>query len=149
MTQKEFGEALNASHRTASRWEAGQSNPYTPELRKLAAMVYSRDAELADELAAVVGETLESLGIVAPPAPAPPAPPPPSPLPSRLLVDAVVCAAADALEVAPITLRVALLAAFRRARELRLSVEEVETALAPEGTAPVAKATRPKTKARA
>jgi transcriptional regulator with XRE-family HTH domain len=156
MTQKEFGEALNASHRTASRWDAGQSSPYTPQLRKLPAMVYARDAQLADELAAAVGETLESLGVVAPSPPPPPPPAPLPPLPSRLLVDSVVCAAADVLEVAPITLRSALLAAFRRARELRLGVDDVETALAPEetapapgGTAPVGKATRSRTKAKA
>jgi hypothetical protein len=67
-----------------------------------------------------------------------------------LLVDAVVCAAADVLEVAPVTLRGALLAAFRRARELRLSAEDVEVALAPAPTAAAAgKATKPSAKARA
>ncbi len=132
MTQKEFGQALGASHRTASRWEGGRSYPYGTELIKLAAMVYPKDARLAAELAAAKGQTLEGLGIVAPPAPAPP--PPLPPLPVRLLVDSVVCAAADALETAPVTLRVALLAAFRRARELRLSIDDVESALAPAAT---------------
>jgi hypothetical protein len=47
------------------------------------------------------------------------------------VVDAVVCAAADALSVAPETVRGALLAAFRRARELRLSIDDVEKALGP------------------
>jgi hypothetical protein len=46
-------------------------------------------------------------------------------------VEAVVCAAADALNVPPATVRASLFAAFGRARELRLSVEEVERALAP------------------
>jgi transcriptional regulator with XRE-family HTH domain len=127
MTQEQFGLALGVSHRTASRWEAGQSTPVPAEVSKLAAMVYPKDSKLAAELAAAASETLESLGIVAPLGP--PAPPPP--LPTPLLVDSVVCAAADALDAAPMTLRGALFAAFRRARELRLSVDEVEKALAP------------------
>jgi hypothetical protein len=51
-------------------------------------------------------------------------------LPAALVVQAVVCAAADALHAPPSTVRAALLAAFRMARELRLDVEDVETALA-------------------
>jgi transcriptional regulator with XRE-family HTH domain len=129
MTQKEFGLALDASHRTASRWEADRSTPDAAQRSKLAAMVYPKDAQIADELAASAGETLESLGIVKPPPPPPPAPPPQ--LPTPLLVDSVVCAAADVMQSAPATLRAALHSAFRRARELRLSVEDVERALAP------------------
>jgi transcriptional regulator with XRE-family HTH domain len=131
MTQEKFGVALQASHRTASRWEAGQSAPVPAEVCKLAAMVYPKDAKLAAELAIAANETLESLGIVTPPAAPPSSAPLPAPLPTELLVDSVVCAAADALEAAPITLRGALYAAFRRARELRLSVDDVEKALAP------------------
>jgi hypothetical protein len=134
MTQKQFGLALDASHRTASRWEAGKSTPFPTELRKLPAMVYPKDAQLAAELAALVGETLENLGLVKPPPPPPPLPPPPAPpppLPTALLVDSVVCAAADVMHAAPATLRAALHSAFRRARELRLSVDDVENALAP------------------
>jgi transcriptional regulator with XRE-family HTH domain len=127
MTQQELGGALGASHRTAARWEAGHSTLLPPALAKLAALVHPRDAALAAEIAAAAGQTLESLGIVAPPQP--PAAPPP--LPASLLVDAVVCVAADALGAAPATLRQALFAAFRRARELRLSVDDVEAALAP------------------
>jgi transcriptional regulator with XRE-family HTH domain len=127
MTQRRLGEALGASSRTAARWEAGQSALYPPALAKLAALVHPRDAALAAEIAAAAGQTLESLGIVAPPPP--PAAPPP--LPARLLVDAVVCVAADALGAAPATLRQALFAAFRRARELRLTVDDVEAALTP------------------
>jgi transcriptional regulator with XRE-family HTH domain len=130
MTQKEFGEVLGASHRTASRWEAGGSLPYTSNLVRLLGLLVPKDAELAAELAVHAGGTLESLGIVAP-RPAPASPPAPEPLPARLLVDSVVCAAADTLDVVPATLREALFAAFRRARELRLSVGDVEAALAP------------------
>jgi hypothetical protein len=118
---------MSSSHRTAARWEAGQSTLYPPDLAKLAAIVYPRDAALAGEIAAAAGQTLEGLGIVAPPQP--PATPPP--LSARLLVDAVVCVAADALGAAPSTLRQALFVAFRRARELRLTVDDVEAALTP------------------
>jgi hypothetical protein len=45
-------------------------------------------------------------------------------------VDAVVCVAADALAATPATVRDALHAAFRRARELGLSLQDVEDALA-------------------
>jgi DNA-binding XRE family transcriptional regulator len=127
MTQGEFGDALGSSQRTASRWDAGESQPSVPQVCTLAAFVYPKDSSLARELAAAASETLESLGIVQAPAPSPPLPP----LPTPLLVDAVVCAAADVLQTAPSTLRGALHAAFGRARALRLTVDDVEKALAP------------------
>jgi hypothetical protein len=46
-----------------------------------------------------------------------------------VLVDAIVCAAADALKAVPDTVRGAVLAAFKRARELRMTVEDVEKAM--------------------
>jgi DNA-binding XRE family transcriptional regulator len=130
MSQEQFGIALGASKRTATRWDSGRANPSIGQVRELAALVYPRDPSLAAELAVAAGTTLESLGIVAPapPAPAPPALPPPPP--PRLVVQAVVCAAADALQVPPSTVRAALLAAFRTAHELRFTVEDVEKALA-------------------
>jgi hypothetical protein len=45
------------------------------------------------------------------------------------LTDAVVCAAAEALNVPPPAVRPALLAAFRRAREVGLRLEDVERVL--------------------
>ncbi len=138
MTHRQFGTALGSSERTALRWAAGQSTLSVPQLRKLAALVYPRDAALAAELAEVTAETLESLGIVAPPPPppapppAPPVTPPPRPDPEGL-TDAVVCAAADELAVVPNAVRGVLLVAFRRARELGLTMEEVERVLAARG----------------
>ncbi|HLK38761.1 MAG TPA: helix-turn-helix transcriptional regulator [Polyangiaceae bacterium] len=125
-TQRELGDALGASQRTVARWEAGRSSPTIDGVRQLAALVYPHDKPLAEEIAAAASSTLEGLGLVEPPAPL--APPP---LPAWIIVDAVVCSAADALKVAPEVVRPALLAAFRRARELRLSFEQVEEALAP------------------
>ncbi|HEY8040480.1 MAG TPA: helix-turn-helix transcriptional regulator [Polyangiaceae bacterium] len=130
MSQADFGKLLGVSRRTAARYEYGHSEPLIAQVMELARMAHARgDVALARELAGSTSETLESLGIV-------PAVKPPEPFtpPPRLVVDAVVCAAADALEESPGTMRgtrAAVLAAFRRARELRLNVEEVEKALAP------------------
>jgi hypothetical protein len=45
------------------------------------------------------------------------------------MVDSIVCAAAEAMDVVPRQVRPALLAAFARARRLSLSTEVVEKAL--------------------
>jgi transcriptional regulator with XRE-family HTH domain len=122
MTHREFGEALGSSERTALRWAAGRSSVGVSGLRALARLVHPRDPALANELAGATSETLESLGIVAQGAAVA--------ADASVLVDAVVCAAADALSMAPSAVRGALLAAFGRARELGLSVGDVEKAIA-------------------
>jgi hypothetical protein len=130
MPNREFGPALGASERTALRWSAGRSELTVPQLRTLAAMVYPQDPGLAAELAEATSTTLVALGIAPPPPPPAPvvvAPPRPDP---DVLTDAVVCAAADELSAAPSAVRAGLLAAFRRARELGLTIDEVEKSLA-------------------
>ena len=132
MSQRQFGPALGVSHRTASRWDTGRSSPFEPHLRALAALLVPVDRELAEEAAAHAHETLEELGLVAPPPPPGPAPPPPkSPVTANDLVDAVVCAGAEASDASPRALRPVLYVAFKRARELGLSVDDVEKVLAP------------------
>jgi transcriptional regulator with XRE-family HTH domain len=127
MTHRQFGGALGLSERTSLRWARGSSSMLLPQLRTLAELVYPKDPTLAAAIAEACSETLVSLGIVAPPAPGPaPAPR----LAPHLVADLVVCAAADALGAAPSTAQAAVLAAFTRARELGLSVAEVEKALA-------------------
>jgi len=126
MTHRQFGEALGMSERTSLRWAAGRSSVGVTQLRSLAGLVHSRDAALAALLAAACSETLESLGIVAP-AP-PPAPSVASVLATPYLADLVACAAADAIGVAPAVARTALQAAFKRAKEMGLRAEDVETA---------------------
>ncbi len=79
-----------------------------------------------------VWDTLESLGLAPPLAaqaapPAPPLPPPP-PLPDAV-VDSVVCAAAEAMQMMPRDVRPGLLAAFAKAREIGLPVDRVERVL--------------------
>jgi hypothetical protein len=50
---------------------------------------------------------------------------------ARLLVDAIVCAAAEALDVPPKSVRGVLHAAFARAKETGLPVDVIEKVLAP------------------
>jgi len=124
MPHRLFGDALGASERTAARWAAGHSALTVTQLCTLATLVHPHDPELAAALAASSGETLESLGIVAAAAA------PKTTLAPHLIADLIVCAAADALGTAPSAARGALLAAFSRAREMGLSVADVEQALA-------------------
>jgi transcriptional regulator with XRE-family HTH domain len=128
MSQAQFGPALGASHRTAVRWDAGKSYPGEGSFRTLARLLAPLDRGLAAEAAANIGETLVDLGIVEPP-PVETAPPPRSP--PEDLVDALLCAAANQAGAVPETMRPVLYAVFRRAREVGLSVDEVERVLAP------------------
>jgi DNA-binding XRE family transcriptional regulator len=125
-TQEELGRLLGVSRRTAQRWSSQGIPSY--ELMALARLVHPRDPALASEIAAALGTTLEAAGI-APPAPPPPAPAPAAPPISDGVVDAVVCAAAEAMDMMPNEIRPGLLAAFARAKEIGLTVEVVERAL--------------------
>ena len=137
VSQGQLGELLGSSRHTGQRWESAGSIPRDTQLHKLAAMVHPRDPKLAAQLAAAGKSNLEALGIVPPvPPPSPVAPSPvaaPPPLPIEDVIDAIVCAAAEAIDVPPKTIRPALLAAFTRARRLRLSVDDVERGLGGKG----------------
>src|SRR5262249_53536689 len=76
MSQKEFGYASGASHRTAARWAAGHSRPASHHLVAVAKLLYSTDRALAAEVASHADETLITLGLETPPVPAAPQPPP-------------------------------------------------------------------------
>jgi transcriptional regulator with XRE-family HTH domain len=143
-SQEKFGERFGASRRTVTRWVSGQSTPSESDVVTMAHLVYPHDAALAARIAEAVGGTLVSLGIEPPPPspamvePAPVAQPPPPPaktLSAAQLVDGIVCAAAEAMDLSPRALRPALFAAFRKARELGVALEEAEEALAPAGAA--------------
>jgi DNA-binding transcriptional regulator YiaG len=43
MSQKRFGYAIGASHRTAARWDAGQATPAYHHLRQLAVLLHRHD----------------------------------------------------------------------------------------------------------
>jgi hypothetical protein len=131
LTNKELAETLGCSRRTIQRWIARETSMVSAELCHLAKLVHPTDAALAAELATNAHETLETLGLVRPLAPPPPPAAPRLP-PLRQISHAVVCVAAEAMNLPPSALRPALYAAFRCARELGLSVEEAEKGLAPE-----------------
>jgi len=134
MTQREFGLAVGSSHRTAVRWDAGQSSPAGAHLLKLAKLLYPRHRSLAAEVAEALGTTLVGIGLEAPaPAPGPPIPVlAPAPLfAAEDLVDIVVLAVVERFEVTPSVARSLLHAAFKRASEIGLTVEATEKALRP------------------
>jgi hypothetical protein len=120
LSQGELGTRLGASVRTGQRWAVGLSTPIAPHFHRLAREIFPLDRALAAEAAAHGGTTLVELGLVPPP------PPPPSP---DRIVDSVVCAAAEAIDVMPGAVRPALLAAFTRAREIGLTMDVMEAAL--------------------
>jgi hypothetical protein len=126
-TQAGLGKMLGVSRRTAQRWS--ESGVPGHSLALLAEAVHPYDASLAGQIASTLGTTLEALGIVQPPPLPPPASPaPPAPPPSGV-VDAVVCAAAEAMNMTPRDVRPGLHAAFARAKEIGLTVDVVERAL--------------------
>ena len=136
--QAALGELLGSSAHTGQRWERGQATMMPHQLQKIVSLVHARDPALAAEMAGAASTTLAQLGIDPAPAQAPAAAsaavvtsaPDPA-----FLVDTVVCAAAEAMDVMPEGIRPALRAAFRRARLARLSVEDIDAALnAPEST---------------
>lgn len=126
MSRQQMAGTIGWSFRTMVRWEGGRTDVFAPSLLKLVPLVYPVDAKLAEEIALACNTTLAHLGVGAPP-PAPP--PPPPPIAQHLLADSVVCAAADALKTTPDAVRPSVLASFRRARELRMTLEEVEQAM--------------------
>jgi hypothetical protein len=137
LNQENLGKILGGvSRRTVWRYQGGHSRPQAHELHGLARHVFLVDASLAGQLAAASGATLESLGLVValPKAEATPvslAPAPMDPVQARLLADAVVCAAAEALDVSPRVIRSVLYTAFVRASETGLSMDAIAIALAP------------------
>lgn len=121
VNQRGFAKLVATSLRTVSRWTNGSSFPSAADLTKLARLVHPRDPALAAQIASAAGGTVESLGI------APPAPPPRA-SPAQL-VEQVLYAAAEAADLSPRAVRPALVAAFRRASQARLTLDEALAAL--------------------
>ncbi len=144
LTQQGLADLLGSSLRTVQRWEADGAPVYPDTMRKLADAVRPRDPELASQIEEWAPRPAPPPAPrAAPPPPPPPAAPPPPPLPPPLpasvLLDSVVCAAAEAMSMAPQALRPALLAAFVRAKEAGMTVEGVIAGLAPPAAASKAK----------
>ncbi len=144
MTQEGLGEHLGASRRTVTRWVVGQSSPSDEQLVEMVRLAHARNPEVGAQLAAGLGETLESLGIVVAPPPQVASAPTPVPVPvpaprtaaPALVLEGILHAAAHAMDLSPRAVRIGLQAAFKRARELGATVEEVEKALAIEPAEP-------------
>jgi DNA-binding XRE family transcriptional regulator len=118
LLQSQLSKKLGISRRTGQRWDSGESAPAIHHYQELAKMVFPVDPALAKELAAAGQTTLEALGLVGRSSPA------------QRALDSILCAAADVLDLAPRIVGPALAAAFERMRELGVSVEDVERALA-------------------
>ncbi len=129
LSQAELGKRLGASARTGHRWAVGRAHPSATQLARLAELVHDANPDLAEVIADAAGTTLEKLGLVKPSEGATPA------LTPDRVVDCVVCAAAEAMDVPPKAIRAALLAAFARARELGITVEVMEASLRAAGEA--------------
>jgi hypothetical protein len=125
-TQAQLGAMLGVSRRTAQRWS--RSGVPRHSLPDLARLVHPRAPDLAHDIMTFMGSTLEAAGIVAPVSSPAPTPTPATSLPD-VVVDALVCAAAEAMDVMPAKVRPGLHAAFVRAKELGLNVDTVERVL--------------------
>jgi transcriptional regulator with XRE-family HTH domain len=130
MSRQDFAASLDSSFTTVGRWERGHSIPADFQFVKIARLLYSVDRDLAEQAASMARATLVSLGLEqAPPAAPPPAAAPRASPPAQDLTDIVVCAAAEACRGTPADLRAPLLAAFRKARQLGLYYDEIESSL--------------------
>jgi DNA-binding XRE family transcriptional regulator len=118
MSRDEVGTAVGWSKRSIGRWESGRSAVSPKTMQDLARLVHAVDPVLAAEMARATGSSVVELGLE-PAGGATPA----------ILADAIVCAAADAMKTIPETARAGLVAAFRRAQELRMSTDDVANAL--------------------
>jgi transcriptional regulator with XRE-family HTH domain len=135
-SQRRMAAAVETSLRTVQRWSSGKAHPKVVEVRKLAILVHPHDAILAHELASLIRETPESLGLV------PPAPTQAAALTTVVaaqlapnvmgaLAESVVAAAAEALDASPRVARPVLRAALERAKATGLSVDDLLSALRP------------------
>ncbi len=141
MNQIELARALGVSRRTITRWVSGDTHPIVEYWVEMARLALPAHRALAVEIADALGSDLVKLGLEAPPppAPAPPAPPPAPAEPAFSLpdrVDSVVCAAAEAMAVAPQAVRPALLAALERMKALELDPAQVREGLVERARAP-------------
>ena len=143
----ELARLHGVSTKTVGRWLRGETSPDWVSIGDLAPLVYPYDAELAVRMRDRSVRECTKAGVPLPPplpipvptptvdaaaAPFPEKPAKPTFVaPPQARVAALVCAACDAIDVSPRTLRPALLAAFRAARDLELTLDEVEQHLSP------------------
>lgn len=118
MPQPEFAKRVGTSLRTLVRWELSQGAPHHEHLHAMVRLVYPRNRELAAQLASWAGTSTDALV--------------PEAQPTREhLVDSVVCAAAEAANLAPTPVRAVLAAGLARAVAVGLGIPDLLQALAP------------------
>jgi transcriptional regulator with XRE-family HTH domain len=115
LSQEQFGDMVGKTKRTVQRWEEGGVALIPSEVKVFARALRPVRPDLAAQMAATVGTTLDELGIV------PAAEASRRTAPSDA-IDSVVRAAADAMGVSPDAIRPALSAAFVRALDAGLDV---------------------------
>ena len=140
ITSVDLAKLLGVSPKTVYRWVGRRTSIAPMAVGALSHHVHRADAALARRMHAHAVTELSTMNLPLPP-PLPEAAKAPgavAPAPSlsasestRLRVDAVIHAACLAMNVAPQAVRPALVAAFARARELELSVDDMAMALAP------------------
>jgi hypothetical protein len=122
------------------RWEGKRGQPSGSKIQALADAVRPHDPDIAAQLDAWAPRPAPPAPPPAAPAPVetpappilpPPAPAPPPAVPAGVLVDAIVCAAAEAMALSPQAIRPSVLAAFTRARDAGLTIDAVIGVLAP------------------
>jgi hypothetical protein len=127
-SQTSLGDKLGKARKTIGKWMAGRSRPLGSEVAEIARRVVPLDVALARELveshnASAHGpEWRIDVYTVLPKEPGKIA---------AHLADAVVCAACDAANATPATMRPAVVAALRRAIELGLDPARLADALEP------------------
>lgn len=134
LNQKGLADTMGISGRTFSRWLGGEVCTMTiGQGQALAGAVGATDPALAAKVLRTCGAMLQGRGLapVAQAAALIPAAQPVAPLPAatqaapQALLDSVVCAAADRVDLPLSQVRSLVAAAFARAQELGLSVEAV------------------------
>ena len=127
----ELADRVGVHPKTVMRWHAGRSSVSAAALGKLAVDVFPKDPALARRIHAYAAEELAFPGLVPPP----PLPDDPSTavaaVPASFRAESVVFAACDAMDASPRAIRPALLAALRRAREVGITMDDLERELAP------------------
>jgi hypothetical protein len=141
LNQRKLAALMGTSLRTVQRQVNGKAPVYPRHLHAVADAVRSVRPDLAAQLDARAPRA-------APPAPPQAAPVPPpqgraGDVPMPVLIDSVVCVAADAMGATPSAIRPALLAAFARAHLLKLAPDAIAAGLAPPEPAKGARAKKP------
>jgi len=132
VSQRELADICGLERRSVMKWQQGRTVPMPWNWQAMAKAVYPRNAPVAAQLAAAGGTTLFALGLQASPAAVGAQPGAQAQAVSAThLVDSVVCAAAETMQVSPHAIRPALVAAFQRAIALGLGTDAVLGGLSP------------------